>query len=141
MASRPPRLNKDHGFLKCIIRNQIERDEYDKAVALTKKGRSVQVQQRHVSKLMERNIYVPPHLRDPEMFRNGSKSPGSNRSSSDEDSSDPHQNLRERARRKLVKEGVLPSHIPSSETESLASAMMDKLNVSDRVSSPANLPK
>ena len=121
--------------------SDVFRDEYEKAVALTQKDKSVQSQQRHVSKLMERNIYIPPHLRNFGIPRDGSKSPVSNRSSSDEDSSaDPHQGLRERARRKLMKEGVLPNLVPSPEEDSLAT-VMNKLNVSNRISNSSNVPK
>uniref|UniRef100_A0AC34RMG3 Uncharacterized protein n=1 Tax=Panagrolaimus sp. JU765 TaxID=591449 RepID=A0AC34RMG3_9BILA len=86
MTERVPRLNKNHGFLKCIIRNQIERDEYEKAVT---------------------------------------------RSKSSDEENDPYYRLRERARKKLIKEGVLQENVDGSFAD--ISEQMKNLNFNDKV--------
>ncbi|VDK73026.1 unnamed protein product [Litomosoides sigmodontis] len=61
-ASNVPRLNMNHGFIKSIVRNQIDRDEYDKL--LSEKMSSF----RHLEKPRKTCdpslLYVPPHLRN-----------------------------------------------------------------------------
>ena len=56
-----PRLNMAHGFVKSIVKNQLDRDEYDKNVKL--RAFEKQETRRERSKRKEKAIYVPPHLR------------------------------------------------------------------------------
>jgi hypothetical protein len=93
-----PRLNKKHGFLQHIIQNQIERDEYEKAIAQTRANRDQQYQRNRVDEKVSQNRYIPPHLR---RFVN----PSSPQISFIDDSQqDPHHEMRTRARRSLQKE-------------------------------------
>uniref|UniRef100_A0A7E4UZ65 TPX2 domain-containing protein n=1 Tax=Panagrellus redivivus TaxID=6233 RepID=A0A7E4UZ65_PANRE len=149
----PPRLNKNHGFLKCIIRNQIERDEYDKALNFARLERDAQYHKEKAAK----NIYIPPHLRkkltpaaaplevktptSSPIARPPSVSPQSGRSSpstassssfsgnGSDDSSDPHYQMRERARKTLIREGLIRSASnsppPSAGLEEAAEMLAD----------------
>uniref|UniRef100_A0A915Q882 Bm5041 n=1 Tax=Setaria digitata TaxID=48799 RepID=A0A915Q882_9BILA len=58
-----PRLDMNHGFIKSIVRNQIDRDEYDKLVS----ERSVTSSYRHLERPRKTCdpllLYIPPHLR------------------------------------------------------------------------------
>uniref|UniRef100_A0A1I8EY57 Uncharacterized protein n=1 Tax=Wuchereria bancrofti TaxID=6293 RepID=A0A1I8EY57_WUCBA len=62
-SSNVPRLNMNHGFIKSIVRNQIDRDEYDKLVS----ERSVAASYRHLERSRKTCdpllLYIPPHLR------------------------------------------------------------------------------
>lgn len=65
MTSREtPKLNMDHGFMQSIIRNQVDRDEYEKEQKLLKiqnQGNSVPRKERPKRAAIQ--MYVPPHLR------------------------------------------------------------------------------
>ena len=57
-----PKLDMEHGFIQTIIKNQVDRDEYDKeqkAVSLQKKNSG----QSRPKKRAPLQVYVPPHLR------------------------------------------------------------------------------
>ncbi|WAQ96115.1 CB068-like protein [Mya arenaria] len=65
-TSRAQRIDMKHGFMKSIIRNQVDRDSYDKEVKTTKqntRGRHFgAVNQR--SKKPDAAVYVPPSRKD-----------------------------------------------------------------------------
>uniref|UniRef100_A0A914Z0A8 Uncharacterized protein n=1 Tax=Panagrolaimus superbus TaxID=310955 RepID=A0A914Z0A8_9BILA len=105
-TSPVPRINKNHGFLKHIIRNQIERDEYEKAISQTRVERDQQYQRIRVEQKISQNRYIPPHL------RNLASPPSQSQFSpqfpfNDDPQKDPHSELRLRARRSLQREGIL----------------------------------
>ena len=57
-----PKLDMEHGFIQNIIKNQVDRDEYDKeqkAISLQKKMSG----QSRAKKRAPLQMYVPPHLR------------------------------------------------------------------------------
>ncbi|XP_073234656.1 UPF0561 protein C2orf68 homolog [Porites lutea] len=61
-ARDSPKLNMEHGFIQTIIKNQVDRDEYDKeqkAISLQKKISG----QSRPKKRAPLQMYVPPHLR------------------------------------------------------------------------------
>lgn len=57
-VEKQARLDKEHGFLKQIIKNQIDRDEYDKEV----KAQRVKQRRERIQHLKrpDQNIYSPP---------------------------------------------------------------------------------
>ncbi|XP_064595522.1 UPF0561 protein C2orf68 homolog isoform X2 [Liolophura sinensis] len=60
MASQPKaRLDMGHGFIKCIIKNQVERDNYDKEVKAKMNDKPKSVGQNR-GKKPELKTYVPP---------------------------------------------------------------------------------
>ncbi|KAK6187238.1 hypothetical protein SNE40_005306 [Patella caerulea] len=62
------RLDMQHGFMKCIVRNQIDRDNYDKEVRLAKSvDKTKKKSGCHGNKKPEIPTYVPPSKqgRDP----------------------------------------------------------------------------
>ena len=66
MTSREtPKLNMDHGFMQSIIRNQVDRDEYDKEQRLLKEESKVNSVpfRKERPKRAAIQMYVPPHLR------------------------------------------------------------------------------
>uniref|UniRef100_A0A0K0CU79 Uncharacterized protein n=1 Tax=Angiostrongylus cantonensis TaxID=6313 RepID=A0A0K0CU79_ANGCA len=50
-------LDMNHGFIKSIVKNQIDRDEYHKVMEERK------IEARRSNLLIECKLYVPPHLR------------------------------------------------------------------------------
>ena len=61
-ARDSPKLDMEHGFVQTIIKNQVDRDEYDKeqkAISLQKKISG----QSRSKKRAPLQMYVPPHLR------------------------------------------------------------------------------
>ncbi|XP_022806012.1 UPF0561 protein C2orf68 homolog isoform X3 [Stylophora pistillata] len=59
-----PRLNMEHGFMQSIIRNQVDRDEYDKEQKLLKlQNKPSGSSRRERPKRADMQVYVPPHLR------------------------------------------------------------------------------
>ena len=61
-ARDSPKLDMEHGFIQTIIKNQVDRDEYDKeqkAISLQKKISG----QSRPKKRAPLQMYVPPHLR------------------------------------------------------------------------------
>ena len=61
-ARDSPKLDMEHGFIQNIIKNQVDRDEYDKeqkALSLQKKISG----QSRPKKRAPLQMYVPPHLR------------------------------------------------------------------------------
>lgn len=59
-----PRLNMEHGFMQSIIKNQVDRDEYDKEQKLLKlQNKSGGPSRRERPKRAAMQVYVPPHLR------------------------------------------------------------------------------
>ncbi|EFO26732.1 hypothetical protein LOAG_01748, partial [Loa loa] len=61
-SQNAPRLNMNHGFMKSIVRNQIDRDEYDKLAS----ERRVTSSYRHLERPRKTcdPLYIPPHLRN-----------------------------------------------------------------------------
>ena len=57
-GSPKARLDMEHGFMQAIIKNQVDRDEYDKEQKLLR----LQSKTRR-TKRAARQVYVPPHLR------------------------------------------------------------------------------
>uniref|UniRef100_A0AC34F695 Uncharacterized protein n=1 Tax=Panagrolaimus sp. ES5 TaxID=591445 RepID=A0AC34F695_9BILA len=105
-TSPVPRINKNHGFLKHIIKNQIERDEYEKAISQTRVERDQQYQRKRVEQKISQNRYIPPHM------RNLASAPPQSQFSpqypfNDGQKNDPYSELRLRARRSLQREGIL----------------------------------
>uniref|UniRef100_A0A914QK04 Uncharacterized protein n=1 Tax=Panagrolaimus davidi TaxID=227884 RepID=A0A914QK04_9BILA len=106
-SSPVPRINKNHGFLKHIIQNQIERDEYEKAITQSRAERDQQYQKNRVAEKVSQNRYIPPHLRN---LATPSSPPSqfSPKASFDNSSkNDPYGEFRARARRSLQREGLL----------------------------------
>ena len=69
-----PKLDMEHGFIQNIIKNQVDRDEYDKeqkAISLQKKISG----QSRPKKRAPLQMYVPPHLRA-KAVESGSSSKG-----------------------------------------------------------------
>ena len=59
-----PRLNMEHGFMQSIIKNQVDRDEYDKEQKLLKlQNKPGGPSRRERPKRAAMQVYVPPHLR------------------------------------------------------------------------------
>lgn len=66
-----PALDMNHGFVQSIIRNQIDRDEYDKDQKLLKQKVEIQTFKDEVKEERKRRerraplhqVYVPPHMR------------------------------------------------------------------------------
>ncbi|XP_027051813.1 UPF0561 protein C2orf68 homolog isoform X3 [Pocillopora damicornis] len=59
-----PRLNMEHGFIQSIIKNQVDRDEYDKEQKLLKlQNKPGGPSRRERPKRAAMQVYVPPHLR------------------------------------------------------------------------------
>ncbi|KAJ1355766.1 hypothetical protein KIN20_013303 [Parelaphostrongylus tenuis] len=59
-------LDMNHGFIKSIVKNQIDRDEYHKVMEekrIESQRSSLKDKRRRSESLIERNLYVPPHLR------------------------------------------------------------------------------
>lgn len=58
------KLNMDHGFMQSIIKNQVDRDEYDKEQKLLKVQTKISGSSRKERpKRAAIQMYVPPHLR------------------------------------------------------------------------------
>jgi len=59
------KLNMDHGFMQSIIKNQVDRDEYDKEQKLLQVQNKIAVSRRERprSRRADQQVYVPPHLR------------------------------------------------------------------------------
>ncbi|KAJ7392202.1 hypothetical protein OS493_013576 [Desmophyllum pertusum] len=64
---REPRakLNMEHGFIQSIIKNQVDRDDYDKEQKLMKVQNKISgsPSRRERPKRAALQVYVPPHLR------------------------------------------------------------------------------
>lgn len=59
-----PKLNMGHGFMQSIIKNQVDRDEYDKEQKLMKVQSKISgVNRKERPKRASIQMYVPPHLR------------------------------------------------------------------------------
>ncbi|XP_068725303.1 UPF0561 protein C2orf68 homolog [Montipora capricornis] len=58
-----PKLNMEHGFMQSIIKNQVDRDEYDKDQKLQKVQDKISAASRQRTKRPTKQTYVPPHLR------------------------------------------------------------------------------
>lgn len=58
------KLNMEHGFMQSIIKNQVDRDEYDKEQKLLKvQNRTSDSSRRERPRRAAQQVYVPPHLR------------------------------------------------------------------------------
>ena len=57
----PPKLDMRHGFVRSILKNQIDRDEYDKNERL--KVVQEKLDRKERPKRKSQAVYVPPHLR------------------------------------------------------------------------------
>lgn len=62
-ARDSPKLNMEHGFMQSIIKNQVDRDEYDKEQKLLKVHDKISGASRQRTKRPTIQTYVPPHLR------------------------------------------------------------------------------
>lgn len=62
-ARDSPKLNMEHGFMQSIIKNQVDRDEYDKEQKLLKVQDKINGASRQRTKRPTIQTYVPPHLR------------------------------------------------------------------------------
>lgn len=62
-ARDSPKLNMEHGFMQSIIKNQVDRDEYDKEQKLLKVHDKISGAARQRTKRPTIQTYVPPHLR------------------------------------------------------------------------------
>ncbi|VDM58588.1 unnamed protein product [Angiostrongylus costaricensis] len=56
-------LDMNHGFIKSIVKNQIDRDEYHKVMEERKIEAQGRVHKSISNLLIECKLYVPPHLR------------------------------------------------------------------------------
>ena len=70
MATGPPRLDKDHGFLRFIVQNQIDRDNYEQEQRISKHMKEIngkeedeERQRRSQKPESENNVYIPPFRR------------------------------------------------------------------------------
>ena len=63
-ASRA-KLDMEHGFMQSIIKNQVDRDEYDKEQKLLKVQNKINDSSRRErsGRRAAQQVYVPPHLR------------------------------------------------------------------------------
>ncbi|KAL9978674.1 hypothetical protein ACROYT_G016219 [Oculina patagonica] len=58
------KLNMEHGFMQVIIKNQVDRDEYDKKQRLLKVQNKISdSSRRERPRRAAQQVYVPPHLR------------------------------------------------------------------------------
>lgn len=58
------KLNMEHGFMQSIIKNQVDRDEYDKEQKLLKLQNKISSpSRRERPRRADQKVYVPPHLR------------------------------------------------------------------------------
>lgn len=58
------KLNMEHGFMQSIIKNQVDRDEYDKEQKLLKvQSKTSGPSRRERPRRADQQVYVPPHLR------------------------------------------------------------------------------
>lgn len=58
------KLNMEHGFMQSIIKNQVDRDEYDKEQKLFKVQNKISgPSRRERPRRADQQVYVPPHLR------------------------------------------------------------------------------
>ena len=58
------KLNMEHGFMQSIIKNQVDRDEYDKEQKLLKLQNKISSpSRRERPRRADQQVYVPPHLR------------------------------------------------------------------------------
>ena len=58
------KLNMEHGFMQSIIKNQVDRDEYDKEQKLLKVQNKISgPSRRERPRRADQQVYVPPHLR------------------------------------------------------------------------------
>lgn len=62
VSAAPRRVDKSHGFMRLIIKNQVDRDNYDKAVKATKAAQAPKRQTPFSNrpKRPERATYQPP---------------------------------------------------------------------------------
>lgn len=59
-----PKLNMGHGFMQSIIKNQVDRDDYDKEQKLLKVQSKISgANRKERPKRASIQMYVPPHLR------------------------------------------------------------------------------
>lgn len=111
------------------------RDEYEKAISTkTREERDREYQAKQINQMRRRNAYIPPHLRK-SSDSSPEQSPVFNRrSSSDEEAQneDPHHDLRERARKKLVKEGVLQTKQAEDKEMEMLTSNFSTLNVRNK---------
>ncbi|CAG9539186.1 unnamed protein product [Cercopithifilaria johnstoni] len=101
-APNVPRLNMNHGFIKSIVRNQIDRDEYDKLVSdksVTSSFRHLERPRKTCDPLL---LYIPPHLRT--INRKITKN--------EENShiNDEKEELRKKVRRRLIEQMAKEGH-------------------------------
>lgn len=61
-ARDSPKLDMEHGFIQNIIKNQVDRDEYDKEQKTLSLQKKISGQSRP-KKRAPLQMYVPPHLR------------------------------------------------------------------------------
>ncbi|KAL3998265.1 hypothetical protein ACH3XW_14360 [Acanthocheilonema viteae] len=101
-ASNIPRLNMNHGFIKSIVRNQIDRDEYEKLVS----ERSVTSSFRHLEKPRKTCdpllLYIPPHLRN--------INEKTTKKEENSDIKDEKEELRKEIRRRLIEQMAKEGH-------------------------------
>ncbi|VDK62469.1 unnamed protein product [Onchocerca ochengi] len=97
-----PRLNMNHGFMKSIVRNQIDRDEYDKLVSersVTTSYRRLERPRKTCDPLV---LYIPPHLRNINV-----KTTENEKNS---DIKDDKEKLRKEIRRRLMEQMAKEGH-------------------------------
>ena len=69
----PPKIDKSHGFMQSIIKNQVLRDEYDKeqknlahtkeTEALKKVSSLEETKSKRTPRRAAQQLYVPPHVK------------------------------------------------------------------------------
>uniref|UniRef100_A0A914QF27 Uncharacterized protein n=1 Tax=Panagrolaimus davidi TaxID=227884 RepID=A0A914QF27_9BILA len=94
LRSPMPRINKNHGFIKHIIQNQIERDEYEKIIAQNREPNN-QMNKNGYNSPLTRKLITSPQIQ--------SQFSAVNNTLQD----DPYSEFRVRARRSLQREGIL----------------------------------
>ncbi|KAM3721213.1 UPF0561 protein [Dirofilaria immitis] len=101
-VSNAPRLNMNHGFIKSIVRNQIDRDEYDKLVSeksFTSSYRYLEKPRKTFDSLL---LYIPPHLRNINVE--------TTKNEKDSDIKDEKEKLRKEIRRRLMEQMAKEEH-------------------------------
>lgn len=70
MATGTPRLDKDHGFLRFIVQNQVDRDNYEQEQRILKHMKEInreeedrERQRRSPKPELENHVYIPPYRR------------------------------------------------------------------------------
>ena len=71
MATGQPRLDKDHGFLRFIVQNQVDRDNYEQEQRILKHMKEInrkeedeeRQQRRSPKPESENHVYIPPYRR------------------------------------------------------------------------------